>query len=193
MPWPPRFLFIANRLSVDFALTGGEGARARWERWNSFADLADWFAASPLGLVPTGDPDRALAAAKRLREAVWDGAQSVLRGEDLTPDAVRELERAAARPDLVPVWRNGKVAWGEGSTATQALSTIARDALQLFGTDAKQRLRECRNPRCPLLFVDTSRPGRRAWCAMRRCGNLEKTSRYRQKIKASPHEGRARE
>ncbi|MFE7743242.1 CGNR zinc finger domain-containing protein [Nocardia sp. NPDC057455] len=32
---------------------------------------------------------------------------------------------------------------------------------------------------CGLLFVDASRPGRRRWCSMDRCGNLSKVRRYR--------------
>ena len=57
--------------------------------------------------------------------------------------------------------------------------TIARDAVELFGSSVVERLRQCQNPACPLLFVDASRPGKRAWCTMRRCGNLDKTARYR--------------
>jgi len=185
MAWPPRFLFIANRLCVDFVLTGGEGARSRWERWNTPGDLVDWFAACSLRLSLVEVRPRELAAARQLREAVWKGAQSILRGNGLPAAVVRELERTAARRDLVPVYRRGHAGWAPESTAMQALSTVARDALALFGTDAKRRLRECRNSRCPLLFVDTSRPGRRAWCAMRRCGNMDKTARYRRKRKSN--------
>jgi predicted RNA-binding Zn ribbon-like protein len=64
-------------------------------------------------------------------------------------------------------------------TAAQILSNVSRDAIELFGTGLRARLRECRNPNCGLLFVDLSRPGKRRWCAMRRCGNLNKIARYR--------------
>ena len=185
MGWPPRFLFIANRLCIDFTLTGGEGARAHLERWNSCRDLADWFAASSLALS-LGRVLRAdLEAAKELREVLWSAAQATVHGRTPEPLLWRSLERAAAQPDLVPVAPGGKLRWSPRSTVTQALSSVARDALSLFGTDARLRLRECKNPRCKLLFVDTSRPGRRAWCTMRRCGNMEKTSRYRRRQSAS--------
>ncbi|NUP00309.1 MAG: CGNR zinc finger domain-containing protein, partial [Nonomuraea sp.] len=36
------------------------------------------------------------------------------------------------------------------------------------------RIRECAGDNCPLVFVDTSRPGARRWCAMERCGNRHK-------------------
>ena len=181
MSWPPRFLFIGNRLCVDFVLTGGEGRRAHWERWGEPADLLDWYAASSLKLVLPRVSPRALRSARDLREAIWEGAQAVLRKAAPPTTVIRELERAAARPDLVPVWNSGRTAWAPDSTATQALSNVARDALLLFGSEAKDRLRECRNPDCSLLFVDTSRPGRRSWCAMGRCGNMQKTKRYRRK------------
>jgi predicted RNA-binding Zn ribbon-like protein len=31
------------------------------------------------------------------------------------------------------------------------------------------------------MFIDRSRPGRRRWCSMERCGNRDKTARYRQR------------
>lgn len=59
------------------------------------------------------------------------------------------------------------------------LATVSRDAIELFGTELRERLRECENPECALLFVDLSRPRRRRWCTMRRCGNLNEIARYR--------------
>lgn len=178
MPWPPRFLFIGGRLCIDFAQAGGAGRYAKFERLFEPADLRDWLAESSLGLHVARVERDELAAAKRLRGAIWRAAQAVATGGE---PATATIQRFAAAPDLVPVLRAGRRAWRRGSTATEALSTIARDAIELFGTDARGRLRRCRNPRCPLLFVDTSRPGRRAWCTMRRCGNLAKTARYREK------------
>lgn len=183
MPWPPRFLFIANRLCVDFVLTGGEGARAHWERWSTPKDLVEWFEACSLRVSLAHVGRRELRAAYELREAGWETAQRTLAGKSPSRKAVATFEHAAAKPDLVPMWRWGRVAWAPDATTSQALSAVARDALRFYGSEACERLRECRNPRCPLLFVDTSRPGRRAWCAMRRCGNMEKTARYRRRRK----------
>lgn len=179
MPWPPRFLFISGRLALDFVHTGGEGFRARWERWGSPADLAEWLEACP-GLrvrarVSRGD----LRAAWALREAVWSGAQALIAGAALPARARAVIVRAAARPDLVPTLSRGAMTWSAGATFAQALSHVARDAIALFGTAAAGRVRRCQNPRCYLLFVDTSRPGKRRWCTMRRCGNLAKVARYR--------------
>jgi len=176
VPWPPRFLFISGRLALDFVHTGGEGERAHWERWHTARDLAEWMEACPMLAVKARVTDDDVAIARELREAIWTGAQAVLRG---TPVAPALIDRVAAAPPLVPVLRKGDKAWASGSTGAQALSTVARDAIDLFGTAARERLRRCQNPRCALLFVDTSRPGKRAWCTMQRCGNLSKIARYR--------------
>jgi predicted RNA-binding Zn ribbon-like protein len=64
-------------------------------------------------------------------------------------------------------------------TAAQALSTLARDAIDLFTGPLADRIRQCNGRRCSLLFVDASRPGKRRWCSMQRCGNLHKQRTYR--------------
>lgn len=179
MPWPPRFLFTSGRLSVDFALTGGEGDRARWERWDTPADLADWMREHPLLKVPAEASPRDLKAARELREAIWHGAQAIMHGASVPPWVEQGLTQHAARPPLVPALERGRMTWTEEQPARAVLSTVSRDAIELFGTGLRERLRECENPRCGLLFVDLSRPGRRRWCAMRRCGNLNKLARHR--------------
>ena len=181
--WPPRFLFTAGRLCIDFAQTGGFGELARWERWPAPADLADWFAASELRLRVARVRPEELHRARLLRDAIQRAATSTLAGDRLDRAVAERLERHAAVASLVPVLNGGSAAWSPASSPLQALSTVARDAIGLFGTDARERLRRCKNPRCPLLFVDGSRAGRRAWCTMRRCGNLQKTARYRHKLR----------
>ncbi len=185
MTWPPRFLFLSNRASIDFAQTGGEGKWAKWERWHEPTDLRDWFRESSLALELDTARPADVVAARQLRAAIWNAAQATLRGRKLPAKSVTELRARAARPDLVPDLRGDERAWAPGATVRQALSSIARDAIDLFGSAVRERLRECENPSCPLLFVDTSRPGKRAWCTMARCGNLQKTSRYRANLKAA--------
>jgi len=181
--WPPRFLFITGWLSLDFALTGGKGARAKWERIGTTNDLRDWFAACSLQLRVARVRKNELVMAHDLREAVWNGAQSVLHKIALPENDLAIINATAKHVDLVPRLMDNAHTWDRGQTATQALSTIARNAITFFGSEHRMKLRECANPHCPLIFVDESRPGKRMWCAMRRCGNMEKTKRYRQNIK----------
>lgn len=183
MAWPPRFIFIGGTIAIDFAQTGGEGDRARWECWHAPSDMADWAELNPaLGFRPNVSVAE-YAAAWELREALWRTIQHQLKGE--MPEAADHslIEEAAARPDLVPQWRNGQAGWARDATFTQVMSFVARDAIDLFGTARVERFRKCANPACGLTFVDNSRPGKRQWCTMERCGNLSKVAKHRAKHK----------
>jgi len=50
----------------------------------------------------------------------------------------------------------------------------ARELIDLLAGPDLLRLRECSDPPCRMLFVDTFRGGQRRWCSMSRCGNRAK-------------------
>ena len=74
---------------------------------------------------------------------------------------------------------DGHITRAAAEPAAAALATIAWDAVDLLANADPRRLRECARPGCSLLFLDTSRPGRRQWCSMARCGSAVNSSRYR--------------
>jgi predicted RNA-binding Zn ribbon-like protein len=47
---------------------------------------------------------------------------------------------------------------------------VARDGIDLLSGPDAESIRECEDPACTLLFVDTSRSHRRRWCSMNSCG-----------------------
>ena len=59
------------------------------------------------------------------------------------------------------------------------IASIARDAVGLFGGPDAARIRECEDPPCTRLFIDTSRAGSRRWCDMSGCGNRAKAAGFR--------------
>jgi predicted RNA-binding Zn ribbon-like protein len=77
-------------------------------------------------------------------------------------------------------------AWAVPVRATQALSTMAREMIELLSGPLAERIRECASDDCPLVFVDTSRPGARRWCAMERCGNRHKLRALRARRTTDP-------
>jgi predicted RNA-binding Zn ribbon-like protein len=179
-----RFIFVAGRLCIDFAQTGGQtGKRAYWERFHQPSDLADWLAESPLQVRAVSVHPEEFLTALALREAIWAVAQSIWQGQPVPIKEVELINRVAAEPDLAPqlMLENERQEWHSPCRASQCLSTIARDAIDLFSGNERSRIRECENPSCRLMFVDSSRPGKRRWCLMKRCGNMAKTSRYRSK------------
>lgn len=76
---------------------------------------------------------------------------------------------------------DGRMHWrADARDAQLPLKRIALDALDLLGDPAAARLRRCANTTsCGWLFLDTSKNGRRRWCAMDTCGTAEKVQRYR--------------
>ena len=188
----PRFIFIGGTIAIDFAQTGGdEGDRSHFERWHTPRTCRTGPSSTGAGLPPQRVSKAEYDAAWKLREALWATIQHQLRGEPPAPADHDLIERAAARPDLVPQWRNGRAAWAPEATFTQVMSLVARDAINLFGTARVERFRKCANPTCGLTFVDNSRPGKRQWCTMERCGNLSKVARHRAKHKHSAGDGHA--
>jgi predicted RNA-binding Zn ribbon-like protein len=175
-------------LCIDFTQTGGEtGKRAYWEQFYQPSDLSDWLAESPLQVPGIQVSPEEFQTALSLREAIWRVAQANLQGETPAPADVEIINEAAARPDLPPqlVREGSKQAWRSPATASEALSLLARDTIDLFSGELRSRIRECENPTCRLMFVDASRPGKRRWCLMKRCGNMAKTSQYRKSKKHS--------
>jgi len=170
--------FRTGRPSLDLVHTGGEGPLAVWELLHEPSDLATW-----LAVVVDADVVRPtaadLAATKRLRAAHRAIAEALIAGEALPPRAVATVNRAAARPPLVPrLDAAGGLALQPGTT-TQALATLARDLQQLVASPLARRVRVCASDSCGLIFVDASRPGRRRWCSMERCGTIAKTRAHR--------------
>jgi predicted RNA-binding Zn ribbon-like protein len=181
-----RFIFIAGRLCIDFTQTGGEtGKRAAWERFHGPSDLADWLSESPLQMQGIQVSPKEFEIALSLREAIWHVAQAIRQNETPLAGDIDIINRVAAAPDLPPqlVLNGLKQVWHSPATVTAALSIIARDAIDLFSGELRSRIRACANAKCGLIFVDTSRPGKRRWCLMKRCGNMAKTSQYRKSKK----------
>jgi predicted RNA-binding Zn ribbon-like protein len=176
------FRFDAGAVCLDFAHTGGEDRYAVFETLHEPADLGEWLAQPPLSAVMTAPVTaRDLGAAKALRQAIWDAAHARAAGRPLPAEAVATINRAAAAAPLVPELAADATAagWAPPVRASQALSTLAREMIELLSGPLSRRIRECASDNCPLVFVDSSRPGARRWCAMERCGNRHKLQALR--------------
>ncbi|MGB2571995.1 CGNR zinc finger domain-containing protein [Micromonospora citrea] len=181
-PEGTRYRFDPGALCLEFLTTGGPGALARYDVLHQPRDLADWLALSRLRVDPADvdtDADD-LTLARRLRDALWRIARRRTRGDAPEPADLALVNEAAAAPPLIPqVTADGGRAWRLPATGGQALSSIARDAVDLLTGRHADRIRECAAHDCQLVFVDTSRPGQRRWCAMERCGTRHKVRALR--------------
>lgn len=174
------FWFDAGAVSLDFAHTGGEGEYAKFEMLREPAELAEWLAEPPLRAVIT-EPltARDLTEARALRLAIWDAAHAQAAGQPLPAAAIATLNRFAAAPPLIPELTAGGARWAAPVTLSQTLSALARELIELLSGPLAGRFRECASDTCPMVFVDSSRPGARRWCSMERCGNRSKVRAHR--------------
>ncbi|GAA1207100.1 CGNR zinc finger domain-containing protein [Rhodoglobus aureus] len=171
--------FDSGARALDFAYTGAMGDNPAWEKLHSPSDFAQWlegrFEASD-GTVS----ERDLTDARGLREAIATIASALSVNE--TPDLkqVDVINLFAATPDVPPRLAGGGMKAGRTTVRTsQALSSMAREAVFLFGAEQHERIRECAADDCALVFYDESRSNNRRWCSMQRCGNRAKVRSHR--------------
>ncbi|MFI7286678.1 CGNR zinc finger domain-containing protein [Streptomyces anulatus] len=187
------FRFDPGALCLELLPTGGPGSLAYFEVLHEPADLVRWAAESrlPDGLDGGSGDGLAVSAgevgdARVLRDALWRLAEGHVAGAPPGPDDLAILNDAAAHPPLAArLTSGGDREWAPGGTGAGLLSTVARDAVDLFTGAFAHRIRTCGAHGCRLLFVDTSRPGRRRWCSMERCGNRHKVRAHRARLTAA--------
>ena len=181
---PPQeleFHWKSGRLCLDFVATVGERWRRSFERLIAPQDLGRWMVETGMLDTPPKVSASELASGRTLREAINRLARP---GTEPAPGDEEDLNRWAARCPLAPqLGANREVVWVAERPVPAMFATIARDAVDLLSSPLVGRIRECGAPDCALLFVDTSRPGRRRWCSTAACGNRVRTKAYRQRRK----------
>jgi predicted RNA-binding Zn ribbon-like protein len=170
--------FPCGNTALDFVGT----LRARrnavpLEKLRAPKNLDAWFRESGVGEVEPGAVQLDLDKAVALREAVYDLIAARLASRDYDERALNIVNDAARVPSTVPqLNRDGKQVRAD---ADQALSAVARDAIEILGGPDGELLKECNRPECTQVFIDRSRGFRREWCAMKTCGNRVKGATYR--------------
>ena len=189
-----RFRHGAGRLCLDFVRTlRYRGRPEAEEELPDLEGLTAWIRefgpvyddpATSGGRTPARGDDVTLESAHQLREATYrliEGARAAAGGPP-SPEAREVVNRAAARPGPAPqLDAEGHLAWRADELIAATLSLVARDVLDLVGSDAIHRVRNCADPTCRALFYDGSRPGSRRWCSMDACGNRAKKATLRAK------------
>jgi len=177
--WQRRLLASGN-VALDVVHTGGVGA---WAELDLVADepALVWWLGVLLGREVAGGPG--LQEFRDLREALFRCSREHVAGRAFRSCDVEVLNRLARGPALPTLLdATGQALLPVGSV-DEALAYIAREGIALLTGPLRTRVRECAAADCHLLYVDTSRPGRRQWCSMARCGNMAKTRAYRGKAR----------
>jgi predicted RNA-binding Zn ribbon-like protein len=168
----------AGHPALDLVGTVAERTTTHVEHLTTPEQLARWLvAADLLDTVPTVTATD-LAAAVRLREALYAVLRAAADAQPLPADALADVHAAAAGPAVVLTLDAAGALHRDGDVAA-ALSTVARAAIELIGGPDRHLVRWCADAACTHPFLDRSRGGRRRWCGMSGCGDRAKARAYR--------------
>jgi predicted RNA-binding Zn ribbon-like protein len=183
--------FRTGRPCLDLAHTGGDGPYAVFELLHEDADVSRWLSViTGLDGIAAADPD--VRPARSLRRAVWNAAHAAIAGHAPARADRMVINAAAAGTPPTPVLdSSGAAAVRRPLIASQVLSMLARDAIDLFSSPLASRIRVCAAPDCGLLYLDQSRTGSRRWCSMQRCGTRAKVRTHRARSRVAPAVGKA--
>lgn len=173
-----RWWFDSGSFALDFAYTGGLPVAVAPERLHAPDDLTSWMR-ERFPMTIGGARSRDLFDALALRDAITRLALAAGRGTERRAADIDVVNLYAATPDIPPTLDGGSRQAGRSvQTVGQALSTIARDAVDCFGPANDGRVRVCAGD-CGIVYLDTSRAASRRWCSMQRCGNRAKVRAHR--------------
>ena len=143
--------------------------------------------------LPGSDAARArlMGDIRTLREALFRLLGAQADGAPLPADALAIDNRwlLRARKDQAIGWNGQLMLIGEQEDALRPLKRIVLDLVDTLADEqaGKLRLKRCANQSsCGWLFADTSKNGRRRWCAMDTCGAASKMATLRRRSSAAP-------
>ncbi|MEV6416896.1 ABATE domain-containing protein [Kribbella sp. NPDC051718] len=165
------FPFVGGRIALNFVGTLGKRSTEQLERLRTPEDLTRWVELAGLGSISTDEAD--LEAARVLREALYTLTLATLDRAPLRRADVELVNEWAARETPAPALKIRADALRRSDpqpSASEVLAVVARDGIELLSGPESDSIRECEDPACTLLFVDSSRGRRRRWCSMSSCG-----------------------
>ena len=212
----PSFIFIGERLWLDFVNTDDVRRNVRFDalrefetfvQWLEAANVVDGERASGLRRRAQQQPSGAAAAlvdARRVRASLRALAERGNSTEKARIDTLTEINRILGRSagtrrlepkddgtfarSFVPV----------GDAFAGLMIPVVESAADALVIGELARIRRCADGRCPRVFYDGTKNGRRRWCDMATCGNRAKAARHRVRMRrtgdsslddASGHDG----
>ncbi|MET4097373.1 ABATE domain-containing protein [Arthrobacter sp. UYCu712] len=169
--------FVCGNPALDFAATVRSRLEVPLEMFSSTESLDSWFRESGIVDGDTNCQPADLETALVVREAIYSLVHSKVAGDQYDGDALAVVNDAARTPPaILKLMHDGRET---EATPTQALSTVARYAIEVLSGPEVPLLKECANHGCTRVYIDRSRGSRREWCAMDPCGNKMKAAAYR--------------
>jgi predicted RNA-binding Zn ribbon-like protein len=135
----------------------------------SEADLDAWLASQEDRVPPVAPGGRDVGAWRALREAIAAALAATMAGEPLPAAAVERIN-ACAGP-VVPQLREGR----REHVPSGALAAVASSAIEILGTETRERVRFCAAPSCGMYYLGTRAD--QQWCSPA-CGTRARVARH---------------
>jgi predicted RNA-binding Zn ribbon-like protein len=195
------FIFIGERLWLDFVNTDDVRRGVRFDALREFETFVQWLEAANVvdteraaGLrrraqqQPSGAA-AALVDARRVRASLRALAERGSTTERARNDTIAEINRILGRSAgtrrLEP---NGDGSFTRsfvpvGDAFAGLMIPVVESAADALVIGELSRIRRCADGRCPRVFYDGTKNGRRRWCDMATCGNRAKAARHRVRLR----------
>jgi predicted RNA-binding Zn ribbon-like protein len=196
------FFFFGNQAALDFANTLAAVKDVPLDLMTDLPALGRWLVAAQLATPDQADAiqkaldgeasEALLARARDYRAEVKELVASLGAGRGVPARFVEATNRLLREAGAVL-----QVGAGEGEGYRRALpldwpqpaavlGRLAETGVSLLCDCDLSLVRKCENPRCVMVFYDTTKNHQRRWCSMEICGNRHKAALHRQKKKAQP-------
>lgn len=176
------FPFVGNNLAIDFLNTQCADREEIIELLNEPQDLYSW--ATEAGItVDDSVMNRDLGDSLKFRQALKEVFLAVLDLQIVPKRSLKivnkyllhdlseqQLVSLKGKLEIQPIQRKHSL--------ERLLGQIANEAALLLVSEKIDKIRRCSNQKCILLFLDTSKSGKRRWCSMNVCGNRSKAANH---------------
>src|SRR5687767_9181357 len=194
------FIFIGERLWLDFVNTDDVRRGVRFDALREFETFVQWLeAANVLDGERAGgirrraqqQPSGAAAAlvdARRVRASLRALAERGSHLANVRAAALSEINRVLGRSAgtrRVEARDDGSYARSfvpVGDAFAGLLMPVVESAADALILGELHRVRRCAASRCARVFFDQTKNARRRWCDMATCGNRAKAARHRQRV-----------
>jgi predicted RNA-binding Zn ribbon-like protein len=199
----PPFVFVGERLWLDFVNSdagwrGFDGLRdfETMMRWLELAGVLDAERAPVMRRRAQQQPAGAAAAlvdARRVRASLRSLGERGALAEAVRVAALGEINRVLGRSagtrrvELRPDGAFVRSFVPVGDAFAGLMIPIVESAADALILGELARVRRCADARCPRVFYDSTKNGRRRWCDMSTCGNRAKAARHREKVRGDLH------
>jgi predicted RNA-binding Zn ribbon-like protein len=201
------FIFIGERLWLDFVNTDDVRRGVRFDALHEFETFVQWLEAANVvdgeraaglrrrALQQPSGAAAALVEARRVRASLRALAERGNTAEKARIDTLAEINRILGRSagtrrlepkddgtfarSFVPV----------GDAFAGLMIPVVESAADALVIGELARIRRCADGRCPRVFYDGTKNGRRRWCDMATCGNRAKAARHRVRLRQAGDPG----